>query len=172
MKLRTVCTQCKAEFRVKNELRGKRAKCPKCNESFVIAFDTDEDMDIAGACSQESAAEQRVPSDSDTVDSESKSSKSSSYASALKRVDDLRSSNQSAGEAAGSNNGLIMLIGAVVVSLVAGYFVGREHVKYEMKSRSSDRFDEIREHFGPRGRSAPPSFSPRGRSAPSKGNRE
>ncbi len=41
MKLKFECPNCASSFNVPEEYAGKRAKCAKCNQSFVVAFSTD-----------------------------------------------------------------------------------------------------------------------------------
>jgi hypothetical protein len=43
------------------------------------------------------------------------------------------------------NRQKLIIIGALVVGLVCGYFIGREHVKYELRSAMSDAFSGIGE---------------------------
>ncbi|MBL9081186.1 MAG: hypothetical protein JNK76_05235, partial [Planctomycetales bacterium] len=37
MPIQVVCSGCKASFRAKDELAGRRVKCPKCGGEIVVA---------------------------------------------------------------------------------------------------------------------------------------
>lgn len=52
-----------------------------------------------------------------------------------------------------------ILLGAVLASFIVGYFAGREHIKYEMRSAFADAAEGIKRAFG--GNSQPPKDPPK-----------
>jgi predicted Zn finger-like uncharacterized protein len=120
MKESISCPNCDASFSVSRENEGKRAKCAKCQHSFTIAFAKNE-PDLADLPGPPSEAEVQVSLFTNTVlpPAIPKPKAAVIKPSPSRKIEVPL---------------WAMISGPAVVALIAGYFAGREHVKYEIRS--------------------------------------
>jgi predicted Zn finger-like uncharacterized protein len=125
MKAPVACPNCESSFNVSRENEGKRAKCPKCEQSFVISFAIPESPpdDFAPRVS---ASPPPVPASNAPNPSQpafTATPKPNTKRSTRKRVT--------------LPQWAVIAIPAIV-TLILGYFIGREHLKYQMRSAIAD----------------------------------
>jgi len=104
-KRRASCSHCGASFSVPASAEGKSAKCPKCGKPFTISFPL--------------AAPVSPPSPATAPAKPSLPPTPSPTPAGSRRI---------------SVPFLAIVTAPAVVSLIVGYFAGREHLKYQMRS--------------------------------------
>lgn len=113
------CPGCGSSFAVGREAEGKNAKCPKCGQRFVVSFST--------------LAPSTADIDSPPVPALDESAGEIEAIPAPKVKAKRRKGKQ-------TNSPLpqwLLISLPAVATLVVGYFLGREHVKYELRSALS-----------------------------------
>lgn len=134
MKESISCPNCGASFNVAKENEGKRAKCAKCQQSFTIKF-PESQPEFAGfpdpihepAVASPSIAESIIPP------AIPKAKPVAPKADASKSVTIPK---------------WAIMAAPAVVTLIAGYFIGREHVKYEIRSTFANAADVFSKGLG------------------------
>jgi len=106
-KRRTSCSHCGASFTVPASAKGKSAKCPKCSKPFTISF-PESAPSFAPAPMPLPAVSGRAPNR--TASAAPPSAKTISVPM------------------------WVLVTAPAVVSMLVGYFAGREHLKYQMRS--------------------------------------
>jgi predicted RNA-binding Zn-ribbon protein involved in translation (DUF1610 family) len=101
------CTHCGARFTVPTSAEGKSAKCPKCGKSFTISFQQPAPSRVAS------------PIPATPISSPAPSPATPAANRSLRRI---------------SVPLWALVTAPAVLSLVVGYFAGREHLKYQMRS--------------------------------------
>jgi predicted Zn finger-like uncharacterized protein len=125
MKRKTVCPNCTSSFLVPEQYEGKKAKCAKCNQSFVVAFPN------------ESINAPAWPSD-ELVEQITPEIRPSSLSNPLAltppqvrtQIIDVPAQKPAIEK--------LKKYGPIIATLLVGFFLGREHVKYQMRSAMSD----------------------------------
>jgi hypothetical protein len=118
------CPKCASKFSVPRETAGRRAKCPKCNERFVIQFSDQ-------SHSQQLEIEtpfRRLPPASLETPAES--------ASAPENAAGLASTRGTTRGPTGPQWSIVAL--TALVSLPLGYLAGREHLKHQARNALAD----------------------------------
>lgn len=111
MTLQVSCPSCKSNFRVAEQYAGKKAKCPKCGSQIAIDAPTP-----SGTRAASTSGPQPTQNTPETATPAAPAKTKLSF------LQDLR----------------VRVTLAVILALVVGYFVGREHLKYEIRSAISD----------------------------------
>jgi predicted Zn finger-like uncharacterized protein len=134
MKESISCPHCGTSFNVARENEGKRAKCAKCQQSFTIKF-PESQPEYAGF--PDPIAEPVVPSPS--------------FAESISPPA-IPKTKPVAAQPAGSKSLTIpkwaIMAAPAFVTLIAGYFIGREHVKYEIRSTFAKAADVFSKGLG------------------------
>ena len=112
MKAPTVCPSCEASFNVSRDKEGKRAKCPKCQQPFKISFAVGSPSPSFPQAAKPPALEPK-----------------------LKDTPKARAANRTF-----SMPLWLMITIPTLLALVTGYFVGREHLRYQMQSALQQAF--------------------------------
>lgn len=139
MKAPVACPHCDSSFSVARTNEGKRAKCPKCEQSFVITFAPPESPPDDFA--------QFVPVAPPPVPVSTVSNLPQQPFTAASRKSVTRSTKTSV-----TLPRWVVVALPAIACLILGYFVGREHVKYQMRSAIADVADAFSE--GLKGNSA------------------
>jgi hypothetical protein len=146
MKDTAICPHCQAEFSISVENEGKRAKCKKCGKPFVITFGSAFD-DIASELPPDFQF-QPTPPPAPIVTQPARPNDPPEKSSFADKIRSMPS--------------WVHLASASVMCLVLGYFVGRWHVKYQIRSAMAEAGEVMRQEltnaFGGRsevGQSAP-----------------
>jgi hypothetical protein len=134
MKAPVACPHCDSSFRVPRDKEGKRATCPKCKQPFVITF-----HDESPAADDFAAFDTSPPPPIPTTPIQTTAPQpvvTSKSASASRRSKKTTALPQWA---------IIAL--PAIATLILGYFLGREHLKYQMRSALSDVASAFSEGF-------------------------
>lgn len=134
MKESISCPNCGTSFNVARENEGKRAKCAKCQQSFTIKF-PESQPEFSGF--PDPINHPAVPSPTFTE---------SISPPAIPKAKPV------APKPAASKSVTIpkwaIMAAPAVVTLIAGYFIGREHVKYEIRSTFANAADAFSKSLG------------------------
>lgn len=134
MKESISCPNCGTSFNVARENEGKRAKCAKCQQSFMIKF-PESQPEFAGF--PDPINEPAVPS---PTFNESISPPAIPKAKTV------------VPKPAASKSVTIpkwaIMAAPAVITLIAGYFIGREHVKYEIRSTFANAAEAFSKGLG------------------------
>lgn len=139
MKESISCPNCGTSFSVARENEGKRAKCAKCQQSFTIQF-----------------AESQ-PKVTDILDVSHEPNRTSPTVATIVSPPDLPTPKFTVTKRAASKSVTIpqwaVIAGPAILTLVAGYFIGREHVKYQIRSSFENAAEAFSKAFqkGPLG---------------------
>jgi len=140
LKAVTHCPNCDAALRIAREKQGKRAKCPKCAETFVIEFNDD------GSPEEEDSDwpfTPPIPKKLPSPSPEEGLSQSTTPTPEKRTIRDVRIPLWA------------MIAAPSVLSFIIGYFVGREHLKHQMFSAFTEGINGIRDGFGVREKEEP-----------------
>ena len=134
MKESISCPNCGTSFNVARENEGKRAKCAKCQQSFTIKF-PESQPEFAGF--PDPISEPVVPSPS--------------FAESISPPA-IPKAKPVAPKPATPKSITIpkwaIMAAPAVVTLIAGYFIGREHVKYEIRSTFANAAEAFSKGLG------------------------
>ena len=121
---RAACPSCQSRFVIPDGMIGKKAKCPKCGQPFIIAEDQPDKSPTSTKPQETMAFQQKnTPAPPQAVDS----SPPPATAKAVKNAMPPPSKKIEVPAWA-------LTFGVPLVSLALGYFIGREHLKYQMLS--------------------------------------
>jgi predicted Zn finger-like uncharacterized protein len=125
MKRKTECPNCASTFNVPEEYAGKRAKCAKCNQSFVVAFSTErlDEVDWTQSERPEPAPPTIHTSSFTTASALTNQTVHNQIMDVPKQKPFVNT---------------IKIAGLTFAALVLGFFLGREHFKYQMRSAMSN----------------------------------
>ena len=132
MKESVICPSCESSFRVSRANEGKRAKCPKCKSPFVISFATA--LEPVGTIHDFSPHTTPPPIASSPIPTQASRKPKQKSTLSTKRKFSL------------PQWAIIAL--PAIATLVLGYFAGREHLKYQMRSALTDVAQAFSEGFG------------------------
>lgn len=139
MKAPVACPNCESSFSVSRANEGKRAKCPKCEQPFVISFASPEETEPAFP---EFAAESPPPVPP-TIARPAESQPQ--IQTVVESKDDSRRELATKRSVTLPQWAVIAI--PALITLVLGYFIGREHLKYQMKSALTDVADAFSKGF-------------------------
>lgn len=122
MSISLSCPNCSRAFKAEVDHIGKRAKCSSCGETFVIT-------------APETGDPPTEPKTSKTTAASNENSVSNPRRSVTLFIRQFFSRDLT----------MPYGIGVAVVALVVGYFIGREHVKYEIRSVFADAGEALQE---------------------------
>ncbi len=138
MGLDVSCPNCRSTFKVSEQHIGKQAKCPKCGGSFKIGSQPTE-MTPPPLCSSVTPnppvrSSPPPKSSQSQIATPQAESSTPSVASA---------STKERGSMLGSRRSVVVISALVASAFVVGYFAGREHVKYELRSAFAGAAEEF-----------------------------
>ncbi len=134
MKAPVACPNCDSSFRVPRDKEGKRATCPKCKQPFVITFhDQSSPADSFPAFQTPPPAVSTTPTPSVTPP-------------AVDAIQPTPIPKRSSKKTIALPQWAIIALPAIT-TLILGYFIGREHLKYQMRSALSDVASAFSEGF-------------------------
>lgn len=129
MKDTAICPHCSAEFTLSVDNAGKRAKCRKCGKPFVITFasafddlssELPDDFQIAASPPPAPIVTTKRPEPADDPPD--------GFLDKIRNMPTWAS-----------------ITSVALLCLVAGYFIGREHVKYQIRSALTQAGEAMRE---------------------------
>lgn len=134
MKAPVACPNCESSFSISRANEGKRAKCPKCEQPFVISFVPKERAEPAFP---DFASETPPPVPPAIADSVSQPSVVQPQIQTIAKPRGDSRRGLSAKRSFTLPQWAVITIPALM-TLVLGYFIGREHLKYQLKSAFTD----------------------------------
>jgi len=135
MKAPVACPNCDSSFSVSRDKEGKRAKCLKCEQPFVIAF-----RDETPAADDLSAFATSTPPPIPTTPIQTPTPQQ------FVTTQTTEVSRPPAKKTIALPQWVIIAMPAIA-TLILGYFLGREHIKYQMRSALSDVASAFSEGF-------------------------
>jgi hypothetical protein len=136
MKAPVACPNCESSFSVSRLNEGKRAKCPKCAQPFLISFAPLEQIEPAETAFPDMAADIPPPI-------------SPAFATPAKGFSEPRQEIKTPGKVKKDSHSNFSTKRSIklpqwpaiaipaLISVVLGYFIGREHLKFQMRSAFS-----------------------------------
>lgn len=145
-KSKAACPSCQARFVIPEGMVGKKAKCPKCGQPFIITKDESPPTQVRPTSSQAIAAPPGPPA-------------AASLSPSPAPTPSIMTSDRTSSTPPARTVTLpwwVVTFGAPALALVLGYFLGREHLKYQMRSALADIGKDMAEGMKAIGRNAFP----------------
>ncbi len=121
MKAPVACPNCGSSFSVSKDNEGKRAKCPKCEQPFIIKFS------------------ERTTTNSDALESPVRPPATlPTVASSSVEFNKPKPLNPALKLSVSTLPKWVTIAAPAAATLIVGYFIGREHIKYQLRSAVRD----------------------------------
>ncbi len=160
-KNKAACPSCRARFVIPDGMVGKKAKCPKCGQPFIIAV-ADSKPPQQPIEPPKTASKQAEPPPPVAAPTGPPPNFEATVFAPTASV--VQSTPRSAKKVA--IPAWALSVGVPLLTLGLGYFVGREHVKYQMRSAFADFGKNVAEGMRQMGAPGLPAPAPRAAADP------